>query len=446
MEFPSYEKFGFRVADLPLLFQFLPNADSEPNFYFGDNKFVCDCRMEPVFEVSDIFIQGVNALFVDFPNFTCPSPPNMVGVSGLTFLNQKGRDELVCKIAQDNGCPQNCTCIDQPSRNIIKVTCHNIDKLPDFIPSGISKHVNLYLSGNEISAINPKSYFDRIETIDISRNKLTEIPDNITRHFDKNVIKNVNLTGNNLKRLPKDFSLLSPVIFSLDNSTIECKCENMWIAEWQKRGFSTSELYCLYHETSVLVTSFDFGTLKCGLVANVSSQNMSVIISLSLVSLFILSIVLICIHFRTEMRLILRQGPGSPNSYRAAVYDIYISYDDNERDLVAWIQSVLKPYFRQNDYSVFDPNIDILPGNVRENAIVHALALSKSIIVLTSHGYLEEENKLLLLEFTRIVHAYTSDKAKCLMIIDYDRSTAKNKNRYIVAFRRLRKICIRQEY
>lgn len=443
MHFPDYEYVGFSVDQFPKLFKIMRNT----NFYFGNNTYYCDCRLEPVLRFSNIWKPDYSFVFPNFPDYICPPDGPNAGINAKLFLDKTERDKLTCDLHGDLNCPSRCDCFDQPSRDRLVVNCTDQEiSHPEFLkrmPKGFGHNLELYFKNTGMKRFPFFKYLKRVSILDVSYNSFEDINSLFSvdiAYFEK--LKKVIILNHSLSDLPDSFKKLDANFIYLGETPIICDCTNLWIGEWRKVynvNKTINPLLCNANGKILHVEEVTKEFLGCN--ENPFQWDWLIILSSVIVSLLAVIFGLF-MFFQYEILIMFRmmRQTKKPVTAQNLYYDVYISYDVNELDVRIWVLSDLRNSLLKNGLKVYDTVVDTLPGSNRGEVISIKIAQSKQIIVVLSKAYTMEDDPFCVQEFRGAVNHFFRNKSKSLLLINYDNiQTSDVSDPYMKAFLRLGK-------
>ncbi|KAK3608674.1 hypothetical protein CHS0354_014382 [Potamilus streckersoni] len=196
------------------------------HFRLDENPLSCMCDIDSLLT---IFSYILKSGFVDedeyyFKELICDSP---IELKGRKLLEVK-KDELYCPISI-SGCPVNCFCFKRYINHNVIVDCRwrNLSDLHDFMPNG---SLELWYNGNEIKTLNSKSYFEFVQLLNLSDNKVSKLEALAIKGLHN--LLNLYLHSNLLANLPKEIAGIGFKNLTLRNNPFKCDCDTLWTKEW----------------------------------------------------------------------------------------------------------------------------------------------------------------------------------------------------------------------
>jgi hypothetical protein len=99
---------------------------------------------------------------------------------------------------------------------------------------------------------------------------------------------------------------------------------------------------------------------------------------------------------------------------------VYLSYDEEVKDINSWSINRLEPFLMRNSLSAFIPPRDLHLGSVRLDETAYQISVSRYYILFLSANYFEEESLRTLKAWNCIWNNFLSDSRKKLLVINYD--------------------------
>ncbi|CAC5380330.1 unnamed protein product [Mytilus coruscus] len=250
----------FDLKDLGIHDIFILGKIRRFGFSLQKLKWTCDCRMEPFYELSQ---DALPRIWRDFLNVTCWDPPEYRGLSITEhFVKGDRLDLLICNKTSADKCPQKCYCFYQPKNRKTVVNCTDVGltALPKFVPEG--DNLTLLFDGNNIEFLEHREYFNRSSVISLSNNRLHTISSNAIEIIGSNAV--LDLSGNNMNKLPRYIQTFDPCITKLGKIKISCSCDDHWLVDWVKnkraeKCRNTTEIICFIGDEYVSTIDLDLG-------------------------------------------------------------------------------------------------------------------------------------------------------------------------------------------
>lgn len=415
--FPDFTKLG--ISDLTLLGKVFGFG-----FDFRGCKFTCDCKMEPFLELSKDVIKKI---WRDYFDIKCFNPPELANQS-IAWLTKEGKlDQFICNVSKSDNCPSGCHCYQQPSqdRTVVNCTNQNMTELPQKLPG--DKNITLILTGNQITQLQNRSYFDRISVLDISDNKINHIPESVAKELTINNIL-LDLHGNELTKIPSVFKVRDPCALNIGTIRQTCGCEEEWQKQWltsradqgcDNNATQTTTIHCITSSGIVPISKFNFKDLNCKSGFDYKSLTISIAILLLILS----GVIVIAHYFRYEIFLLTKRLQVAREHSGQFKHDVYISVRQNHGALISWIHRTLRPSLVAKDYNVYFHFIDGIFGSAKEEEIINNINDSRNFLIVLSSDYTDEDENTI---WTNIEwkHAWNLFKEEShvrnIVIINYD--------------------------
>ncbi|XP_033753903.1 protein toll-like [Pecten maximus] len=381
-----------------------------------DVPFQCDCRMEPFFQLAESALQVVWRSYFDM---YCFSPEQLRNRSIPELIRNKQYDLFICDIPQTEGCPYNCNCYKQPSRDRVVVNCsgHGLDIMPQHVPRN-DLPLEIYLDNNIISSLEWREYLNRTRKLSLSNNSITTMEGSAVNQLQN--ATEVDLRGEKgIKNLPEDIRYLKPSIFMFGELTIYCNCDNTWFGNWIKMHLNekgeSNNFWChtvnSAKEAAEVVTEEFLDCRKPSILPK------WITISLAVLTSLILGISLIAKIFQYEIYLLFRTLRSKYKTYPDRYYDVYVSYDETTDEINKWIMNGLLPALENDGYRVCIPARDFSVGITYENEIADFMGRSKFVLTLFSKNVRSVSWHL---EWKHAWYLYTSYQIKNIILINLD--------------------------
>lgn len=411
-------------------------------FDFRGNKWTCDCRFYPFALKATLFAEKLDR---DIYYLKCHSPSELKNVSLPELMKSKTLDLLICNLSIADRCPPNCRCFYQPARTRTVVNCSGTEKtkLPSALPFKTDLEVDF--SNNQISRIDNESvilsYSHTITSIDLSYNKIENLPDEL--FYKLRNTKKINFSGNKMKKIPRALQALKPCQIYLGLIVLECKCEDTWIQNWlpssHSKCYNNTRMFCYNKNELVNILSMTNADLGCKFY---SEYILWLTISLAVI-VFILAVSsTIIFYFRFEIfimsRKLMKYLQTSEVRLELYTYDVYISCSEDDANLRRWLTSTLVPFLENENLRVFLPFRDSEFGHPREEGIIETMTKSLNFVIILSEHYDDYSETWIEKEWKYAWFNYKSDSQREIVIINYDMLEYKDiAKKYLGAFLKL---------
>jgi hypothetical protein len=147
-------------------------------------------------------------------------------------------------------------------------------------------------------------------------------------------------------------------------------------------------------------------------------------------------------HYRYEIYLLTRRDTkATMPGHEYFKFDVYISFNEDNRELFSWVCTKLEPELNASGYSVCLPCRDFPPGDIKSDVILEYLSASKIFLFLVDEDFLNSNDVSIwcLQEWRHAWHIFKSQKLRNIAVVDYDQVRRKDINHpQIKAFFRLR--------
>jgi hypothetical protein len=337
--------------------------------------------MQPFLEIAE---EAIKKIWRNYYNVTCSNPPALRGQPIFDLVKDKQLDKFICEIKWEK-CPRYCRCFRQPSQSRLVVNCSNTHQktMPQFLPSVQEKELlDIDFSINNITEFNTSDYLK----VTIALN----IDDNIELHKidpkffnDARDIQNLSIRNTKkLKDIPKTLHFLDPCKVSFGDLYLYCNCEILWIAEWTNSPKSSicpgnSNIYCFTDDGKMMPSSmWTKDNLKC---LNTNWTAIAIAIAFGISSFFIGTTAFVTYNYRYEIYLLTRrESKEKISGHEYFKFDIYVSFNEDNRELFSWVCTKLEPELNASGYSVCLPCRDFPPGDIKSDIILEYLSACKS--------------------------------------------------------------------
>ncbi|XP_053376335.1 uncharacterized protein LOC123531284 [Mercenaria mercenaria] len=387
-------------------------------FYFGDIQLVCDCNIERFMShVYDIF----NTVWRDYMDITCAAPDTLAGKK----VYEVELEKFICLVETD--CDPRCTCIDQPYKDTLYIDCSNSDltTLPEIPYSRYSHYVSLNVSNNQIATITNVSYLSRISMLDISRNNLVEINNNVA-----NLLENatyIDISNNpKLRQLPQLFQYHNVCSRNMQNLQISCDCRTRWIEKWvHSRPCETHDnLFLCEIAQAGIKPAFEFAQEDLDCSPNGFPFLLEILIAAAIIILILIGtpiyifryeLLILCLRMRK-----LRRTTVLPLNK----YDVFLSFNDVDDDITKWVNYKLESELIKAKYKVFQPSRDVAFGAERDSEIIKVLSTTRNFLVVVSDSYLQEADEGMRSwtenEWKYGWNNFKADRSKNIVLVNFD--------------------------
>ncbi|KAI4503247.1 hypothetical protein M0802_001469 [Mischocyttarus mexicanus] len=276
----------------------VPPEKPLPEFYIGDNQYLCDCTMEWLQRVNRQNQTRVQPKVMDLESIYCKLLYDRE--HAFVPLVEASHSQFLCKYEThcfalchccdfdacdcEMTCPVNCTCYHDQSWSANVVDCSNgghTNKLPEQIPMDATR---LYLDGNDLRVVSSHAFIGRKKlkvlflnssNIEIVQNRIRELRGHEFEGLD--ALKQLHLQRNQLGSIGNDtfaplrslrvlklqsnrlitlpiWTLPSSIEVSLSANPWSCECDYLqsyreWIREPNVHVTDASELRCVYNIT-----------------------------------------------------------------------------------------------------------------------------------------------------------------------------------------------------
>jgi hypothetical protein len=165
-------------------------------------------------------------------------------------------------------------------------------------------------------------------------------------------------------------------------------------------------------------------------------------IAFGMSSLLIGTVALVTYHYRYEIYLLTRRdGKDRRSGHEYFKFDVYVSFNDDNRELLSWVFTKLEPELNASGHSVCLPCRDFPPGGVKSDDIVEYLPQCKKFLCLVDENFLNSDDVSIwsLQEWCYAWDIFKSKKLRNIAVVNYDQMRRRDiSHPQIKAFFRLR--------
>lgn len=374
----------------------------------------CDCKIaalvQSVKEALRLFKSKMKGTMVPI----CISPDALRGVE-LTKLPESPalQDKLECHISKD--CPFRCDCREQPIRDRLLVNCTNTDKrtLPVKLPDSLLP-VHMLLGNNNIPTLINRDYLTRVSVLNVSGCHVKTFEHNVLNEL-KN-LKSLDLFGHHITHLPKEIRLFHPDIINFGSKPLVCDCSNRWIGEWRRLGQTNASraLNCEVGGNIIPAEQLTENLLECETKSPASKILIPALVSLFVLSLLISLLLAFCHYEILILSRKLKTRLVSPMFEN----DVYVSFNENNEDVLRFVVYTLFPYLREHGYRVFIPYLHTELGTNIEYVRSEQISISKCCIFILTSDFGEEYS--CGAEFNCAWFMFTKATVAHMLLINFD--------------------------
>lgn len=413
------------------------NIAYKTEFLLQNNPLQCNCNMSWLSD-SYVTVGKHKVSTFDYEVGTCVVQPKNIELPVRKVLKNQFR----CKVVND--CDQMCDCFSDNSKTseIDYIDCNG---LIGYMPEILSRDAKIiYLDGNRIPILKlPEHYnpdflttelylnksqigfiediffsgFDKLETLDLSKNKIPTLPTAIFNNLlnlknlylsDNNIqtvsplwfsglsLKILNLNGNKIHHISQTFlskidGMHSLRYLQLQNNPWQCDCKNRNFRIWLKTsGKVVRHRYDIdcYRDSKPLL-SVHLSEFVCK-VEESHAKRRGIITAVIIALICLVIVMSAAIYYRRDLIAVLyvKLGVGClRHKYEInRPYDAYLIYDTNDAKCSDWIKKSLLIFLekRRNPYNIVTTDRSKLSSSVAntENA---QLQESKSCIFIINN-------------------------------------------------------------
>ncbi|XP_067658047.1 protein toll-like [Haliotis asinina] len=384
-------------------------------FLLQNNPWRCDCLLYEFRHLlqSDTFI--FSAAIREKLSFNCVTPRRLRGQNALDVPV----NELVCPVVE--GCPTSCLCEKVPAYKYTHVVCTSLDSFPDQMPSG---PLFLNFSWNGISKLEFRSYLSSVTYLDLSNNRL-----HVIERAAVQVLGNIgmlNLASNQLTALPKEIQVVRFSNVRLEENKLDCSCDLTWVSDWidvTSDDPANQRSVCYKDGLPVMLSAMQ-DNIDC-----VSDIVVPVTVGVSItVCMVILAAVACRVWGRKKLPFVMylirgrKVQPVQRYGDQEAEFDYhgYLSFDNDNMDIVLWVKNVLLDNLENNDdgFRICCPLRDFDVGVSQAEEILDSVDRSKRFISIVSDTYFNPL-KWTSFEYDQAQHKHKDHDSNIIMVV-YD--------------------------
>ena len=196
-------------------------------FVLTNNPLKCDCKILPLTNlIKDFRTNGsVAQNEYYFHEWICGYPEEL---QNRPLLGVKD-EETYCLAGNISNCPEECKCFKRSVTDNIIVDCRNLNlvSVHDSFPSGT---LELWYSGNNITTIGALSAMTRVQTLDLSFNRITDMACDVFAEAWE--LRELRLQSNLITYLPKTLRGLNLQRIEIMHNNFHCDCNSLWMKHW----------------------------------------------------------------------------------------------------------------------------------------------------------------------------------------------------------------------
>ncbi|GAB6024235.1 TOLL-like receptor [Chamberlinius hualienensis] len=361
--------------------------------------------------------------------FKCPFPCYCYTTDDFSIVH------YYCSNSQLKFIPQwvNSDQLDSQSEIIVWLNGNNFSEIRNENFTDYDNITQLYLKNSQITSIDPLTFkkMTKLKFLDLSYNQLTTIKDgtfnqliyleililsnNLIAYLPDNcfnntkALKSLQLHNNKLTNYSIENLRNRPILreLTLHNNSWTCNCS--FIIEFQNylvhNSYSVenqTEIYCVYENGSLANSPVsEYNTSHCADQNETTIDNTWPIVIGIIAPLCVFAIVYgvirgikSCVRAKRakqiERAYRLMKNAGTPIETDGKVFDVFISYSNEDSDFVA-TKIVPKLEDINNPYHVCVHERNFLGGGSIEDTIIEAIKKSTRIIVILTENYLQSD-------------------------------------------------------
>lgn len=418
----------------------LESAETVSKQIFGIWKFdgssiKCDCTVGRLLKIGFNFLERFyhKSKHVDL---TCNYPDRLKGKNLMDIADDGDLiNEMTCS---EKPCHPSCTCLENPHTKRLIVNCTNAEltSIPNFVPKSCFK-IDLLLNNNSIKTLEHRDFFNKLSFLDLSNNGLTKIEPSALAKLTS--VIGIKLNNNSLSTLPHNIQLFHPDIIETGDTSITCDCGNLWIGEWRRTRLSQTNntLYCKLKGKTDLILAENVHASDIGCVTDKPYKYLP--LALGIILCVVSPIILLTFFCRGEVYILTRKIRARKRDQNFQ-FDLYLSFDENDESILSFVMSDLYPILMKNGYKVFIPCRDLPPGSPREEETIISIQNSRTVLIILSENYGNDENGWARTECKKAFQLYLTNRAYNVVVIKFGYGIyLKSTNTILRAFVRLGK-------
>jgi hypothetical protein len=356
-----------------------------------------------------------------FGNMLCYDPPTLRYKNPFDVALRK----FVCTINQHHGCPQGCSCSNQPSRNRLLVKClsSSFSSMPSLLPTLPPNSKTTYdfrvVNNHGLQKLEYRSYLADVSHFELRDSTLQTI-DGMGTWALLFSTKTLILSGNYLESIPLAVGSFDIVPHKLDlgNNRWRCSSDNCWMIGWLSKIYNhlqhPNEILC-YDTTPPVIwqnetcgsttwaptttsrtstartpgtTSTPSTPITTDTPGTPGSTTPIKTLMLTGFVLLVTSLVFIAVY-RNRFRLFVRYKfhPFDRDNCTGEQmeYDVFVSCSsEGDRELGSRLVDLLET----NNYKVYYHERDFDIGNTIENNMSRAIERSKRTVCVITENFL----------------------------------------------------------
>ena len=352
----------------------------------------------------------------------CQAPANL---SGLPLMTIPQYDFRHCFQQKFHNCPDKCFCyrdIMDPRHIIVNCTALELANIPMKVPKNTTK---LLLSKNSIKSVSNRGYIKTLSVLDLHLNEISTVSDDFFPNNTMN-LKNIDLSSNKISTLPKSVMNMQNTKFHLNNNTLFCGCESVWMKDWLMNSTKLVKdwqgIFCISGpQKGMRVIDMNTKYPDCD-GRSTYDKDTVIKFAVGIVSVVVVGIILgvVAFWYRGEIKVWLyaryRWHPWDKgdDDIINKDYDAFVSYSQSD---VTWVRNELMPFLEseQNQFQLCVHVRDFVPGVTITKNIMTAIDCSRRTILVLSKEFLKSE--WCHLEFQAAHQKALQDRSNYLIVI-----------------------------
>ena len=359
-------------------------------FELTGNPLKCDCKILPLTSLINDFRTNGSVAQNEyyFHEWVCGYPQELQNRPLLGVKDQ----ETYCLADDISNCPEECKCFRRSVTDNIIVDCRNLNLMSvhSNFPKGT---LELWYSGNNITTIGTFSAIKRVQTLDLSFNRISEMScDVFTQAW---MLKDLRLQSNLLTYLPESIRGVNLQRIEMMHNNFHCDCNSLWMKHWILTNRHViqhwNELSCSNKATGRKLTDVDDSDFICIEKFDTVRDVIVPSVTCSVVLLFVLITGVVIYAYRMECKVLMYVYLGVHPFDRDAdpseeYLDCVIVHSGATTD---WVMNNIVHILEGNDYRfvVCDMARDFVVGFSMHDNLSGMVRHSKRIIFCMSNDW-----------------------------------------------------------
>jgi hypothetical protein len=156
---------------------------------------------------------------------------------------------------------------------------------------------------------------------------------------------------------------------------------------------------------------------------NANWTAIAIAIAFGISSFFIGTTAFVMYHYRYEIYLLTRRDTkATMPGHEYFKFDVYVSFNEDNRELFSWVCTKLEPELNASGYSVCLPCRDFPPGDIKSDVILEYLSACKKFLFLVDEDFLNSNDVSIwcLQEWRHAWHIFKSQKHRNIAVVNFD--------------------------